>query len=59
VPQSDIFNPQRAVIDQPSCPNCGSPMWLVRIEPYKPHHDLRSFECTECDLSETKVVKFK
>ena len=33
MPQSDIFNPQRTFIDQPSCPKCGSPMWLARIEP--------------------------
>jgi len=59
VPQSEIFNPQRASIDQPSCPKCGLPMWLARIEPDKPDHDLRTFECPECELSETKVVKFK
>jgi len=34
-------------------------MWLARIEPDKPDHDLRTFECPECELSETKVVKFK
>ena len=59
MPQSDISNPHRAFIDHPSCPKCGSPMWLARIEPDKPDHDLRTFECPNCEHAETKVVKFK
>ena len=59
VPQSDIINPQRTFIDHPSCPKCGSAMWLVRIEPDKPDHDLRTFECPNCEHTETKLVKFK
>ena len=34
-------------------------MWLARIEPDKPDHDLRTFECPDCEHTETKVVKFK
>ena len=59
VPQSDILNPQRAFIDHASCPKCGSAMWLARIEPDKPDHDLRTFQCPNCEHTETKVVKFK
>ena len=59
MPQSDIFSPQRSFIDQPSCPKCGSAMWLACIEPDKSDHDLRTFECPTCKHTETKVVKFK
>jgi hypothetical protein len=59
VPQSDIINPQRALIDRLFCPKCGSAMWLARVEPDKPDHDLRTFECPNCEHTETKVVKFK
>jgi transposase-like protein len=44
---------------QPPCPRCGSPMWLVRLDPHDEGHDLRSFECKVCDHSESKVVQFK
>jgi len=33
-------------------------MWLARIEPDKPDHDLRTFECPTCEHTETKDVKF-
>ena len=59
MPQSDIFNSRKAVIDHPPCPKCGLPMWLARIEPDKLDHDLRTFECPSCEHTETKVVKYK
>jgi transcription elongation factor Elf1 len=35
-------------------------MWLARIEPTdKPDYDQRTFECPQCDHSETMMVKFK
>ena len=43
----------------PACPNCGKPMWLERIEPHKPDHDQRTFECSECGQSKTEIVKYK
>jgi transposase-like protein len=44
---------------RPRCPNCGTPMWLARIEPDEPNHDRRTYECPECDRSITEVVKYK
>jgi hypothetical protein len=32
---------------------------LTRIEPDEPGFDLRSFECTDCDFSEIRKVKYK
>ncbi len=46
-------------ITQTACSECGSPMDLTRIEPDKPGHDLRTFECPQCQHSETIVVQFK
>jgi hypothetical protein len=34
-------------------------MYLARIEPERPGHDLRTFECPRCQHVETAVVKFK
>jgi predicted RNA-binding Zn-ribbon protein involved in translation (DUF1610 family) len=44
---------------RPHCPNCGTLMWLARIEPDEPDHDRRTYECPECDSSITEVVKYK
>jgi hypothetical protein len=44
---------------QPPCPNCGQPMWLVRLARHGSDHDLRNFECKVCDHSESRVIKFK
>jgi hypothetical protein len=38
---------------------CAAQMYLARIEPEKPGHDLRTFECPRCQHIETAVVKFK
>jgi hypothetical protein len=32
---------------------------LARIEPDKPSHDKRTFECFDCDHVESMVVKYK
>jgi transcription elongation factor Elf1 len=34
-------------------------MLLARIEPDKPDHDKRTFECPKCGNSESFVVKYK
>jgi transposase-like protein len=46
-------------IERPTCPRCGAMMWIARIEPDKPDHDRRTFECPSCDHSVTEVVKYK
>ena len=43
----------------PSCPDCGMPMLLARIEPYQPDHDKRTFECQACLKEVIKIVKYK
>ena len=32
---------------RPHCPNCGTRMWLARIEPDEPSYETRTFECPE------------
>ena len=51
--------PQAPVLDRPLCPTCEAHMWLACIEPDKPDHDRRTFECWECDYTETVVVKYR
>lgn len=58
MPQSNIFDPIIPPIERPTCKNCGGLMWLARIEPGEPGHDQRTFECPECENSETLDVEF-
>ena len=53
------LRPPVPVLDRPLCPKCAQMMWLTRIEPEKPDHDQRTFECWECDYTETVVVKYR
>jgi RNase P subunit RPR2 len=46
-------------IHRPFCPECNAPMWLARIDPEKPDHEQRMFECAVCNYTHTEVVKFK
>jgi hypothetical protein len=46
MPASTVF-PEPLVL----CPNCS-------VEPDKPNHDRRTFECPLCDYSHTEVVKY-
>ena len=45
--------------DRPQCPQCGSQMWLARIEPGRPGHDKRTFECPACEHVETRDIKYR
>ena len=49
-----LLNP----LETPPCPKCGAIVMLARIEPYAPGVDSRTFECTACDHSETKLTSF-
>lgn len=51
--------PQVPVLNPPNCPQCGDLMWLSRIEPDKPDHDRRTFECPNCEHTQTAVVKYR
>ena len=46
-------------IEHPECAKCGAPMWLARIEPDEPDHDLRTFGCKACGNSKTEIVNFR
>jgi hypothetical protein len=52
------FAPPSQDVEHPNCPKCGTPMWLARIEPEKPHHDKRTYECPACDNVVSEIVKF-
>jgi len=45
--------------EHPTCTACGAPMWLARIEPDRPDHDKRTFNCLACDEIATEVVKYR
>ena len=46
-------------LQRPGCPRCGEVMWLAYIEPDKPDHDKRTFECPRCQHEITDVVKYR
>jgi hypothetical protein len=57
--QSYSFDPDRLVLSLPYCLNCGSPMWLTRIEPDSPDYDKRTFECPKCENVVIEIVKYR
>ena len=48
--------PYSDAILRPPCSKCGTKMQLARIEPDMPDHDRRTFECSNCQHSESVVV---
>jgi hypothetical protein len=57
-----IFQPASSYSDaiiRPPCPHCRTRMMLVRIEPDRPDHDKRSFECSTCGHEHSEIVKFR
>ena len=57
--QPIIFDPARLVLDMPKCPECGARMFLVGIEAAdEPGHDLRTFECSACEVTKTEKVRY-
>src|SRR5277367_295129 len=54
-----IFQAGANLIERPPCIKCGTQMLLTRIEPDKPDHDRRTFECPECAHAESIVVKYQ
>lgn len=53
------FIPRRRILLHPKCGRCGALMWLTSIEPDKPDHDKRVFDCPECKSTVTQVVKYR
>ena len=41
--------------ERPPCLECGTKMWLARIEPRRPDYDICTFECPACDYVEIAV----
>jgi hypothetical protein len=56
--QSQII-PLPVIMSRPCCEICDAQMWLVAIEPDKPDHDRRTFECPRCQHLTVEVVKYK
>jgi transposase-like protein len=52
---SSLFPPP--VIRHPRCPNCSTPMELARIEPDNRGFDRQTFDCSNCEHSESWVFK--
>jgi hypothetical protein len=50
--------PDFKAITRPTCPNCGSTMWIFRITSAGPEIDKRTWECPVCDISERAVMNF-
>lgn len=57
--RKDQILPQQKLLGRPFCPNCRSQMWLAWIEPDKPDHDRRVFECPSCPNFSESVVKYR
>src|SRR5882672_4476902 len=55
--QRPVWRP--SLIGRPACSNCDLRMALVRIEPDKTDHDVRTFECLRCGNEHSEIVKFK
>jgi hypothetical protein len=53
------YIPDPPNVEHPRCTQCGVPMLLTRLEPDKPDHDKRTFECKACVASVTEIVKYK
>jgi hypothetical protein len=58
MPQTQI-EPSLFRAERPLCPECEHRMALARIEPDKPDHDRRTFECPSCEYVETLVVRYR
>ena len=55
--QMKAVQPSRARFDRPFCPECCAPMFIVTVEPDRPDHESRSYECPSCKFTETAVVR--
>jgi hypothetical protein len=44
-------------VDNPICPQCSRPMWIVRVERLGLGYDLHTLECQECKREAAVVVK--
>ena len=54
--RASFFIPRPQIGEYPKCAKCSAQMWISRIEPDKPDHDKRTFECPACDGVMTAIV---
>ena len=47
------------VVERPPCEKCGREMTLVQIEPTEPSYERRTYECPNCQDSESVTVQFR
>ena len=64
MPHTDFALSSAMLIDRPCCPQCGAPMWLVRMVPIEPHSNQRTlqlnqrtFKCPACEIAKDVPVK--
>jgi len=50
--------PKLRMANHPLCKLCVTPMWLISIEPDRPKHDRRTFECPRCQEVMVQVVDY-
>jgi hypothetical protein len=48
-----------ANIARPTCPKCGAPMWLTRIEPDEPGCARRTLECPRCQNRTSEIIELE
>ena len=46
------------MIPHSCCDLCDADMWLICIEPDKPGHDRRTFECPRCQHLKVEIVNY-
>jgi DNA-directed RNA polymerase subunit RPC12/RpoP len=56
---ASYFIPRPQIGEYPKCAKCSAQMWISRIEPDKPDHDKRTFECPACNGVTTAIVKYR
>jgi transcription elongation factor Elf1 len=49
------YLPDALLPDRPSCPRCGTRMWIVRVTTIDKYTSERTFGCPACDKTETLV----
>jgi hypothetical protein len=46
-------------VSGPACESCKTATWLVSIEPDKPAHDRRTFECPRCQHLMIEIIQYE
>jgi len=49
--------PNTFEIVHPTCPKCGAPMWLTRLEADGPDLEKHTFECQVCQYEAINIIK--